>query len=773
MPITIKSSLMQYRDSNGDYVGVDAVSERTTAEYLSAIEDKGETTLESIPEDYTALNNEVEASYRALNNNVIDALGFGNPPSPYTSEGITATRIKEDTWHLVGTITGSSFVRCYSDVNVFPAWLEKGRTYYLTVSGASSNCKIYFEVLGFRNGSTQVSLSGMRYTDGLYKFTIPSDFVGGAIIRIGWLARDSGTAVDETITYHIYTAPLSGNEAAIKAYNSLEIYADSYDDMPTSCDDINENIVYFVSSSEGVPHIADFPLADAGWIQTIVRGAIKLQIAYPYNPHTKYTMLRRGNGSSYTDWVKIGENIDLASILQNIGNLQYSSCDDAEANKIGFVSSNAGILNVPDFPINGPGWLITIGSSNAAVNLQIAFPFQDDKEIKYRANQFGAWNVWKTLGGGQTVTITQEVSRDTYNNTYNIDTTPTITTDTNGWLQPVDTNTQDETGKTDMTGAIMSMLNDTGYCHLAPGIYYVSGNIDMPADSVIEGCGKKTIIRLLQSVESGYIVRMHTRSTLKNVCLSGGYAAGDISNGNIGGRKGINYIGNRDDTMPDVTPKTCTCCIIDGCFFENLDSGFYGYNAGGGLQEGVAMSNCYFTRCKAGINIDYWTEYCKFTNCIIFQCYYACINNGGNNVFTACTFHGVVGFLIDNSSGEKSNSAHGTVNGCTFNHIDNMNNPEQLGKGIAIKVLNITAGFIFANCQLWYGRIHIESSKGVQITGCEIGGLGSSEYPVIETSGNNMVFIDNCLFQTQPNYSVSSPLKVTNCWAYDGAAVTF
>lgn len=60
MPITIKSSLMQYRDSNGDYVGVDAVSERTTAEYLSAIEEKGETTLESIPEDYTVLSDDVE-----------------------------------------------------------------------------------------------------------------------------------------------------------------------------------------------------------------------------------------------------------------------------------------------------------------------------------------------------------------------------------------------------------------------------------------------------------------------------------------------------------------------------------------------------------------------------------------------------------------------------------------------------------------------------------------------------------------------------------------
>lgn len=184
------------------------------------------------------------------------------------------------------------------------------------------------------------------------------------------------------------------------------------------------------------------------------------------------------------------------------------------------------------------------------------------------------------------------------------------------------------------------------------------------------------------------------------------------------------------------------------------------------------MSDCYFTRCKAGINLDYWTEYCKFTNIVTFQCYYGCINNGGNNVFTACTFHGVIGFLIDNSGDNKPNCAHGTLNGCTFNHIDNMNNPSELGKGLAVKIIGIDYGFIIANCQLWYGRVHIENSTGIQITGCEFGGLGNSSYPVIETSGDGMVFIDNSLFQTTPSLSISSPIKITNCWTYSGTQVT-
>lgn len=449
----------------------------------------------------------------------------------------------------------------------------------------------------------------------------------------------------------------------------------------------------------------------------------------------------------------------------------FASCNDVPSGVILFIASEGGVLDITDFPFSGPGTLVTFGYSN--FKIQYAFSWNRSPiEVKSRSFGLSGWSEWVDGASGSTVTIEQEVSRDTYNNEYNINVSPQITTDSNGWLQPVDTNTENESDKTDMTSAIMAMLTQTGYCHLAPGIYYVSGNIDMPADSMIEGCGKQTIIRLLQSTTSGYIVRMHTRSTLKNVCLSGGYNPGSIADGNIGGRKGISYIGNRDGQSSGVTPSTCTLCMIEGCFFENLDSGIYGYNAGGGLQEGLEVSNCYFTRCKAGINLDYWTEYCKFTNCVMFQCYYACINNGGNNVFLGCTFHGVIGFLVDNSSGNKQNIAHGSVIGCTFNHIDNMNNPSELGQGFGIKVISAAIGFIFANCQLWYGRIHIENSSGIQITGCEFGGLGGSSYPVIETSGSGTVFVDNCLFQSTPVLSFSGNYKLSNCWTYNGVAVT-
>lgn len=454
----------------------------------------------------------------------------------------------------------------------------------------------------------------------------------------------------------------------------------------------------------------------------------------------------------------------------------YTSCDDIDdQNSIIFISSKNGVLNIPDFPIDGPGWLITMWHSNVNNNLrmQYAVPYYPSlHKIKYRIMQFNTWTDWYSLGsgsGGTTTTITQEVSRDSYQNTYNITTNPTITTDSNGWLKAVDTNTESEADKTDMTGAIMSMLISTGYCHLGPGIFYVSGNIDVPSGATLEGCGNKTIIRLLSSVSSGYIIRLKEYATVKNIRFSGAYSPStsvyDVSNTNIGGRIGISFVGNRSGNNNNGVTGTCRVCQISDCWFEGLDSGFFGNDAGGGLQEGVEVVNCYFYRCKAGINLDYWTEYCKFTNCVTFQCYYACINNGGNNVFTACTFHGVIGFLADNSGSNKNNNGHGSIIGCTFNHINNMN--ENMGNGIAIKLINIDSGLIFVGCQLWYGNVYVENSNGTTFTSCMFGNSAVT----IDVIGNP-IFLHGNTFHNKPTINSDVACKLDNNYTNDGTLVS-
>lgn len=513
------------------------------------------------------------------------------------------------------------------------------------------------------------------------------------------------------------------------------------------------------------------PDSDIGFAVTVTRtsgAGIKMQIAF--TDAQKTYIRHRAQTLAWDEWKELLNETALADTMREMGLAGgvFTTCDDAPDNSIYFVSSSGGVSNPTDFPFNNAGWLETIAYSGS-IKMQIAYPYNYSSDRpKYRAKQAGTWGTWALLSVGNTTTITREVSADTYNNTYNITTSPTITTDTNGWLQPVDTDTEDETGKTDMTGAIMSMLNSTGYCHLAPGIYYVSGSIDMPIGSTLEGCGNGTTIRLLQSAgSSAYICRMKQHSNIRNIVFSGSYASGDISDGNIGGRNGIIFIGNRSETHPGVTPATTRLCRISNCWFRNLDSGIYGNDAGGGIQQGMIVENCYFSRCKAGINLDYWTEYCKFTDCITFECYYACINNGGNNIFTGCTFHGVEGFVIDNSGNDKNNNAHGSAIGCVFNHIDNINNPSTLGGGIGIKILNAPNGFVFSGCQLWYSRVYVEDSPGILLADCLFGG-GT---PKIETVGEYPIFLDCCIFKAAPTFDTDVAAIKSGCRMFDGTAV--
>lgn len=495
------------------------------------------------------------------------------------------------------------------------------------------------------------------------------------------------------------------------------------------------------------------------------------------NPKAWNSYYRYTNFSGvYQEWIPCGKKGFVFShpeVLPNETDLNNLSGDSfwLMANKSG--SQDMTYYNAPYYSSSGRSTGILMTTEICGWNFQLWFNFTTGDVYRRMGKVSPAsWNDWiKISGGGTSITynVTQNINRDSISNTYNITTSPTITTDTNGWLQAVDSDTQSEASKTDMSGAILSMLTDTGYCHLAPGIYYVSG-FDMPAGSTIEGCGKNTIVRLLSSVSSGYAVRIGQNNTVKNICFSGGYdAPSDVTteDTDLGSRHGVYLIANADGE--EATAPGAKTNIVTGCFFENFDgSAFYNHNTGGGLDNAVIMSDCRIIACKVGINIDYYAEYSKFTNIIIKGCNVACINNGGNNVFTACTFHGVVGFLIDNTAGDKRNIAHGSCVGCTFNHINNMNNPSQLGMGDAILVKNASNGFIFNDCQVWYGKINIQNSHGITVNSSLIGG-GT---PVISIAGDNPAFILNCIFMQSPSITANTDTKIINCYLSTGAPVT-
>ena len=333
----------------------------------------------------------------------------------------------------------------------------------------------------------------------------------------------------------------------------------------------------------------------------------------------------------------------------------------------------------------------------------------------------------------------------------------------NDLLPPVDTDSTDETGKTDMAPAIMAMLKQTGHCHLGTGIYYVSG-IDMPDNSMLSGCGKKTVVRLLQSVASGYCVKMTTHNTLSDICISGADAAPVRTS--QGTRTGVLYAANHDGATDGATAYDTERCIIDNVWVENFtDSGLKCHNTASAYRKGLYATNLMLYACWCGLNIDYISEFNKFVNVQTAFCTYGCRNNGGNNTFTSCTFYGTsVAFYID---GTQPNAAHGALVGCTLCHSGS-------NTGSAITITGAANGFIISNCQIWYNTVNLTNSDGIVFSGCEFGRSAD-----ISISGGALVMFDGCVWMydsTYPpviNVSNNNKVKFTGCYgAESGNAIS-
>ncbi len=342
------------------------------------------------------------------------------------------------------------------------------------------------------------------------------------------------------------------------------------------------------------------------------------------------------------------------------------------------------------------------------------------------------------------------VNNNTFENTYNITCTPEITVDADGCLMAVDEDTEDETDKTDMTGAIMAMLNSTGHCRLGPGVFYVSGSIDMPHYSTIEGCGGATDIRLLASVESGYVIKPTRQCTIKNLSISGAKTKITSPPSTVGTRHGIYGVdGLRYSEVSDVFVRSFS------------GGGITLHDTGINYEQCLLVSNAFITGCHAGINIDRESEFNKFVNCLMSWCYYACVNNGGNNAFTNCTFHATnTGFLIEGSS---YNSAHGLCVGGTFCHIGS-------NAGSAITVRDAANGYVFTGCQVHFNSINIENSHGIVFNTIEFGRGTTGGGAVIKVNGGGLVMFNGCVFMNDaerpPQITVTNNelVKFANCY---------
>lgn len=323
---------------------------------------------------------------------------------------------------------------------------------------------------------------------------------------------------------------------------------------------------------------------------------------------------------------------------------------------------------------------------------------------------------------------------------------------------------------TDRTAEIVAMLTQTGVCRLGPGDFYTTG-INMPDNASLIGSGVATRL-ILSGTGNGYAVRMHRYNTVSAMTLIGALDAITLS-ATVGGRHGILWLGDYSATS-DAAQQPARG-MIDNLYIQNFTGGgITCSNTGTPTGNHLYAENIIIETCNAGINIDYSSEFHRFTNVRVRTCYYGCINNGGNNGFTNCDFSSVkMGFVVDaalNSYGTAPNDTHGSAVNCTFNHMDN-------NTGVAIKIVDGRNGFMFVGCQIFYGRTIIDSSsdtkysRGIVFSACNYG----SDNCGITVNGGGVILFTGCMFQTAPTISITGNANVhfAECYVRNtGAPVT-
>ena len=341
-------------------------------------------------------------------------------------------------------------------------------------------------------------------------------------------------------------------------------------------------------------------------------------------------------------------------------------------------------------------------------------------------------------------------------NTSGEDITPTVTftlLKSNGGpvLYPVDVETNDETGKTDRADEIQSLLNTYGICYLMPGVYYVSGDIEMPYKTSIVGANTNAVIKLLDSIASGSTIYMTNGCTLKDVTVKGKASSGSSADNS---RNGVEWTGD-----------TLTHGTIENCIFINFDgAGIYLHDTSVQTYRNLAISDCYITGCRYGIDIRKNSEFNRINNCTIVFNYYGIRNRGGNNNISNCGIDSnTVGIQIDNTEG--NNTGHGAITGCSINHSGSNS-----GYGIRIEG---TGRMIVSNCNLYYSKILLNDTNGNVFTGCGFGSDADWEI----TDGECNIF-NGCMVKswdtdgTVVTITNNTDTKIVNCFDRNGIAAS-
>ena len=609
----------------------------------------------------------------------------------YTYRGITIQNKGNGLFHISGTADTTDTINIIDTENAgLPAGFVGGAKLPVLFTFTGNNFGVEFWSKSDATGSTW-SRFGTYYTSST-EYRVLSGFPANSQGLLARVVFTEGSTYDFDFTLIVLScAP--GYEALEKYVMESEINGldepDLNNVLGNRCWLLYDDITY-TNKPAGFPNL--------GFLQVVFTGNWHLQVLYPFEVN-KNCWYRRGNstGTSWTEWIPLNTwGYDGELLETNLNNV---------------TSQGWWLLNDSHTYTNVPGGF-TLGFLcsvfTGSWRLQLLYQFTGGKIFKRRGNSAGSsWEEWKEIsGGGNTYNVTNEYSYPSYSQSVTLNASPTITSDTNNYLAP-------SGDDTDRTADILAMLSSNKVCRLGPGKFVVS-NLQMPAGSALIGSGHETLVRFA-GTSDGYAIRMTDYCCVRDMHIIGAESNPTFTS-TIGGRHGIMWQGNAQQSGANPYKG-----MINNVWLDNFTGGgITCYNTGYGTVNALEVVNAYITRCWAGINISYWSEFHKFTNVRCEACYIACVNNGGNNVFVNCDFSTAleIGMLMDNSQGQSPNNTHGSCVGCVFNHTGHAG---QSNAGVGIKILNCHSGFVFSGCQIFYSQIVLEDTDGVIVADTNFG----------------------------------------------------
>ena len=276
------------------------------------------------------------------------------------------------------------------------------------------------------------------------------------------------------------------------------------------------------------------------------------------------------------------------------------------------------------------------------------------------------------------------------------------------------------------------------------GTYVFSSTINVPSDVSLVG-NTKTVFKPASETSPATLMSINGSDNvfISHITFDGGLTSKPAQEGT---QVGLSVVSCRSVNIENVEFVGWS---KQGLYSKTMSS--YGEEEDGKFFKQLQITNCRFYFNYCGNYFDYRCEYTQMLNCVWGENYIGTVNCGGNNAYVSCQWNAnYTGFKMENSG---SNPAHGGCNGCTFNHNDNQ----------AIQIDNCVNGWTFEGCQIFYGKVVLNKSKGVIFNGNI---WGSCSFFSTFPDEKNVNMITNTYFLTDRTAILSGndgSTKVVNC----------